>query len=162
MTTISSALLLRLGVLMLAIGLSVAPPASASRRGSSKATAKSGSAKSSGQKTVHVKSYTKKDGTTIAAHDRKPPTPKTEKAAKAPAASTASTQPRDAKGRFIRSALAKRAFETQTGYPKGRPGYVVDHIRPLACGGADVPSNMQWQTIGEARAKDAWERAGCR
>jgi hypothetical protein len=27
---------------------------------------------------------------------------------------------------------------------RGRPGYVVDHIRPLACGGLDVPSNTLW------------------
>ena len=46
----------------------------------------------------------------------------------------------------------------QSGYPHGRPGYVVDHIVPLAKGGKDVPSNMQWQTIAEARAKDRVER----
>ena len=46
----------------------------------------------------------------------------------------------------------------QTGYPHGRPGYVVDHIKPLAKGGADSPSNMQWQSIAEAKAKDKWER----
>jgi hypothetical protein len=38
----------------------------------------------------------------------------------------------------------------------------VDHITPLACGGADTPSNMQWQTIAAAKAKDRVERAGCR
>ena len=83
---------------------------------------------------------------------------KTTKAKKAPAAGTARTP----HGRIKRSNAAKHAFERQSGYPKGRPGYVVDHIQPLACGGADVPSNMQWQTIAEARMKDAWERAGCR
>jgi hypothetical protein len=31
---------------------------------------------------------------------------------------------------------------------------------PLACGGADVVENMQWQTVGEAKAKDRWERGG--
>jgi hypothetical protein len=41
------------------------------------------------------------------------------------------------------------------------PGYVIDHIKPLACGGADDPSNMQWQTKAEAKAKDAWERRDC-
>jgi hypothetical protein len=48
-----------------------------------------------------------------------------------------------------------------TGYPHGRPGYVIDHIVPLACGGADAPSNMQWQTVAAAKAKDKWERKGC-
>jgi hypothetical protein len=41
------------------------------------------------------------------------------------------------------------------------PGYVIDHIDPLECGGADAPFNMQWQTIAEAKAKDTWER-NCR
>lgn len=41
------------------------------------------------------------------------------------------------------------------------PGYVVDHVRALACGGYDHPSNMQWQTVEEAKAKDKWERKGC-
>jgi hypothetical protein len=52
-------------------------------------------------------------------------------------------------------------YETLTAYPHGRPGYVVDHIKPLACGGADAPSNMQWQTIAAAKAKDKVERDGC-
>jgi len=39
--------------------------------------------------------------------------------------------------------------------------YVVDHIKPLACGGADDPSNMQWQTVAAARAKDRTERKAC-
>lgn len=42
------------------------------------------------------------------------------------------------------------------------PGYVVDHVTALACGGPDHPSNMQWQTIPDAKAKDRWERIGCR
>ena len=72
------------------------------------------------------------------------------------------TAGRTAAGRIKRSPAAKHAFEVQTGYPHGRSGYVVDHIRPLACGGADAPSNMQWQTIAAAKAKDKIERAGCR
>jgi hypothetical protein len=65
-------------------------------------------------------------------------------------------------GRIARSQEAKRLFEVQTGYPHGRPGYVVDHVTPLACGGADRPSNMQWQTVAEAKAKDKTERIACR
>jgi hypothetical protein len=37
---------------------------------------------------------------------------------------------RTAKGRLARREAAKRCFQSQTGFPHGRPGYVVDHIRP--------------------------------
>lgn len=66
-----------------------------------------------------------------------------------------------------RSYKAKSLFKAthycpSTGRPKGAcPGYVIDHIIPLACGGADLPNNMQWQTKQEAKAKDKWERRGC-
>ena len=29
---------------------------------------------------------------------------------------------------------------------------------PLACGGPDSASNLQWQTVAAAKAKDRWER----
>jgi len=45
----------------------------------------------------------------------------------------------------------------QTGYPHGRKGYVIDHVRPLKRGGSDSPSNMQWQTKEAAKAKDKTE-----
>ena len=49
-----------------------------------------------------------------------------------------------------------------TGASKGPcKGYVIDHIEPLACGGADSSANMQWQTVAEAKQKDKWERQGC-
>lgn len=49
-----------------------------------------------------------------------------------------------------------------TGKPRGAcPGYVVDHVVPLSCGGVDAPSNMQWQTRADAAAKDRLERNGC-
>ena len=69
---------------------------------------------------------------------------------------------RDQRGRINRSSAAKREFMRRTGYLHGRPAYVVDHIIPLACGGSDDPSNMQWQTLAEARAKDGVERRACR
>jgi hypothetical protein len=34
---------------------------------------------------------------------------------------------------------------------------VVDHIVPLNRGGQDEPSNMQWQTVAETKAKDRIE-----
>ncbi len=64
---------------------------------------------------------------------------------------------RDSNGRIARSEAAKREFMTETDYPHGRPGWVVDHIDPLKRGGADSPSNMQWQTKADAKAKDKWE-----
>ena len=74
---------------------------------------------------------------------------------------------RDARGRIRRSGAAKNAFKRQqpcpsTGRASGScPGYVIDHIKPLECGGADAPGNMQWQTIADGKAKDKTERS-CR
>ncbi len=53
------------------------------------------------------------------------------------------------------------AFEKLTGYPHGRPGFVVDHILPLCAGGADAVSNMQWQPVKLSYEKDKFERALC-
>ena len=58
-----------------------------------------------------------------------------------------------------RSWSARSAFASQspcpvTGRATGRcPGYEVDHIVPLACGGADASSNMQWLTREANRRK---------
>lgn len=43
------------------------------------------------------------------------------------------------------------------------PAYVIDHIKPLCAGGADdYKTNMQWQTVEDAKAKDVIERRMCR
>jgi hypothetical protein len=34
---------------------------------------------------------------------------------------------------------------------------VIDHVQALKHGGADAPSNMQWQTTAAAKAKDKIE-----
>ena len=66
-------------------------------------------------------------------------------------------------GKTKRDPEQRRAFMhshpcPSTGRTSGAcPGYVVDHVTPLKRGGADAPSNMQWQTRQAANAKDKWE-----
>ena len=66
-------------------------------------------------------------------------------------------------GRIKRSKEATDAFKRSNPCPStGRasgtcPGYVIDHVKPLKRGGVDDPSNMQWQTKAEAKAKDKTE-----
>jgi hypothetical protein len=62
----------------------------------------------------------------------------------------------------IRHSSVVRAFMKQSGYPKGRPGFVVDHRIPLCAGGLDTIQNMQWQERRESYSKDKYERALCR
>jgi hypothetical protein len=141
--------------------------------------------------TVRVQGYTTKSGRLVAPYSRSAPraTPARTAAPKKPTTTTrpprrttltpgasarAATPPRPgaaitrapvarraSDGRIARSATAKSSFMRNTGYPSGRPGYVVDHIIPLSCGGPDTPSNMQWQTVAAAKAKDKTERKGC-
>ena len=71
--------------------------------------------------------------------------------------------PRDSHGRIARSPAARSAFQRShpcpsTGNTSGAcSGYVVDHVTPLKRGGADSPSNMQWQTKEAAKIKDKTE-----
>lgn len=71
--------------------------------------------------------------------------------------------PRDSHGRIQRSSKARSEFQRSnpcpsTGGSSGAcPGYVVDHVTPLKRGGADQPSNMQWQTREAAKIKDRTE-----
>ncbi len=66
-----------------------------------------------------------------------------------------------------RSAKAKHDFQKNhpcpsTGKSSGAcPGYVKDHVKARACGGADSADNMQWQTTAAGKAKDRVERKGC-
>ena len=70
---------------------------------------------------------------------------------------------RDSHGRIKRSESAKNEFKRAHPCPSNGksggacPGYVIDHVKPLKRGGADAPSNMQWQTKEAAKAKDKWE-----
>jgi hypothetical protein len=75
--------------------------------------------------------------------------------------------PSFASAREYRSLEVKHEFQRQhpcpsTGRTTGAcPGYIKDHVVPLACGGPDSAGNLQWQTIREAKAKDKWETKGC-
>jgi hypothetical protein len=67
-----------------------------------------------------------------------------------------------------RSTAVKYAFIRANPCPASKPhtkyscpGFVVDHIKALACGGSDAVGNMQWQTLAAGKAKDKWERIGC-
>lgn len=70
---------------------------------------------------------------------------------------------RDTHGRIARSHAAKDAFMRKhpcpsTGRTHGScPGYIIDHVKALCVGGKDAPSNMQWQTVADAKAKDKIE-----
>ena len=68
---------------------------------------------------------------------------------------------------YHRSQKAKAIFKFTHPCPAAQrtkgscPGYIIDHINPIACGGAYSPENMQWQTKVEANDKDKWERRNC-
>jgi hypothetical protein len=78
------------------------------------------------------------------------------------------TPVRDSGGTIIRSPAVVAAFKKthpcpDTGRSVGAcPGWEVDHVIPLACGGCDAVSNMQWLPIGIKTAptigKDRFER----
>jgi len=110
-------------------------------------------------KTVYVHGYTTKSGRHVHGYYRRYPR---RAAARAHAGGHRSAR------REKRSKAAVDAFKRENPCPytgkRSGPcrGYVIDHIKPLACGGADDPSNMQWQTIAAGKVKDKWERRGCR
>lgn len=70
---------------------------------------------------------------------------------------------RDPRGRIARSTNARQSFQKShpcpsTGKTSGVcSGYVIDHRAPLKRGGADAATNMQWQTVQAAKAKDKIE-----
>jgi hypothetical protein len=152
-------------LLMLSIAVS---PVNAQRR-----------SRGSGRTDVHVSGHLTKKGAYVQPYDRAAPGMGSHSSSSSHEGRRSNTHSRssvssgtahhDARsGGTKRSEEAKESFERQspcpaTGKHSGScPGYVVDHVRPLACGGADSPSNMQWQTVADAKAKDKTERTGCR
>jgi hypothetical protein len=163
------------------------PALAKSSRHSGHSTHSSKSSKNSTGKTEHVNGYYRKDGTYVAPYDRHPAGTALHDVAAPHSTAAPVTAPtsyiayrykkgylaeghtadssvvRDQHGKIKRSQAAKDEFKREQPCPangngSGKcPGYVIDHIRPLECGGADAPSNMQWQTIADGKAKDRTE-----
>jgi len=129
--------------------------------------------------TVYVHGYVRKNGTYVTPHYRHAPgtapraTPVYRPPAYRPHTSNVTPTYRPPKYRSNistssrnteRNSAQRDAFQRQhpcpaTGKTSGPcSGYVVDHIHPLECGGADAPENMQWQTVEAAKEKDKTER----
>ncbi len=74
---------------------------------------------------------------------------------------------RDAAGHFVPRPGIREAFASDHPCPATGgagavcPGYVIDYVTPLACGGEDSPDNLQWQTEGETKRKEAWLAKAC-
>lgn len=69
---------------------------------------------------------------------------------------SACTKPRNTRERdaFVRTHACPATGSTKRA---PCPGYVIDHVKALCKGGTDTATNMQWQTVSEAAAKDKWE-----
>lgn len=76
---------------------------------------------------------------------------------------------RDATGNIKRSSKPITAFKKLWACPSTKlktgpcPGYAIDHVIPLACGGADAVYNMQWlpdagKSCAADYCKDRYER----
>ncbi len=76
---------------------------------------------------------------------------------------------RDADGTILRSRKVLREFQRiypcpANGQPAGAcPGWYLDHVVPLVCGGCDSMENLQWlpgaiKTCAGKVCKDRWER----
>lgn len=76
---------------------------------------------------------------------------------------------RDADGKIHRSRAVLRDYQAihpcpSTGQTTGPcPGWALDHVIPLACGGCDAVENLQWlktsiKSCGGSECKDRWER----
>ncbi len=68
---------------------------------------------------------------------------------------------------FARERAPIRAFRKEHPCPATSkttgacPGWVVDHRYPLCAGGADDPSNLQWEPKEHSFTKDRLEREVC-
>lgn len=71
---------------------------------------------------------------------------------------------RAADGRILRSTNVLNYFKQAHPCPANGlttgscPGWVMDHVIPLACGGVDAVFNIQWLPTDAWKAKSLWER----
>ncbi len=119
---------------------------------------KSYSSKPYSPKTFKIKSYAPKS------YSKKAPRLQSYKSSKSfkPYKSSLSTGTKSGykRSRVVRSNFHRSNPCPSTGRNRGScPGYEVDHIVPLACGGSDSVGNMQWLTKSANRRKGAM---GCR
>lgn len=56
-------------------------------------------------------------------------------------------------GRIYRDYAAIKEFKKMHPKPNDDHAYDINHIIPLACGGADKPNNMQWIRVEDHRNK---------
>jgi hypothetical protein len=160
----------RIGLLLFAVLLMVVPgSARGSRGGYARSSSRSYSSRST--RSYHPRSSTSfSHSRSSAGHSSRIHSPRSShrsygtRAIKSGRVASSGTVQRDSHGKIKRSAAAKNSFKRQqpcpsTGKSRGAcPGYVIDHVKPLECGGADAPSNMQWQTVSAGKAKDKTER----
>jgi hypothetical protein len=162
---------MRIGLLLFAVLLMVVPVgARGSRSGYSRSPSnRSYSSHSSRSRTYRPRSYAGSSRSHASTpHSYRSHSAHNSQRSRGPVSSRQTTAngtvQRDSHGKIKRSAAAKDAFKRQkpcpsTGKSRGAcPGYVIDHVKPLECGGADAPSNMQWQTVSAGKAKDKTER----
>jgi len=142
-----------------------------SSKASKPAKAKVGKA----DKTVHVRGYIRKDGTYVAPYDRRPPGTASTTTASVFGSSSVHmyhsgymadglpappTVQLDKHGRIKRSRPPRQHSSVNTRVrPLAKDQGAVQAtslitFRALKCGGPDDPSNMQWQTTPDAKAKD--------
>lgn len=78
-------------------------------------------------------------------------------------AAAAAPETADARSKSARSEFQRLHPCPATERARGPcPGYQVDHVAPLKCGGADAHWNMQWLTVEQHKIKTAREAKDCR
>jgi hypothetical protein len=73
-------------------------------------------------------------------------------------AMTQQIEAKENRSRWVTREFQKEHPCPSTGKTYGAcPGWIKDHVIALCKGGPDSVSNMQWQTVYDAKMKDKWE-----